>query len=118
MSYCRCWYGGCLIDGRIAHFDQTLVRRPVLLMSIDESPVLSLSRANPYPVLDFTATRVTHLGVGVKVGSLDVDEMAEALHTATRDTVMIERAAMLGEKIRGENGVQNAISVSSLGVGF
>jgi len=87
-------------------------------MSIDESPVLSLSRADPYLVLDFTATRVTHLGVGVKVGSLDVDEMAEALHTATRDTVMIERAAMLGEKIRGENGVQNAISVSSLGVGF
>lgn len=58
------------------------------------------------------ASRVTHLGVGVKVGSLDVDEMAEALHEATRDTVMIERAAMLGEKIRQENGVKNAINVS------
>lgn len=46
------------------------------------------------------------------MGSLDVDEMAEALHEATRDTVMIERAAMLGEKIRQENGVKNAINVS------
>ena len=43
---------------------------------------------------------------------MDVDDLAEALHSATRDTVMIERAAMLGEKIRQENGVKNAINVS------
>jgi sterol 3beta-glucosyltransferase len=60
----------------------------------------------------FWASRVTHLGVGLKLSDLDPDDLAEALRTATRDTVMIERAAMLGEKIRQENGVHNAINVS------
>lgn len=57
----------------------------------------------------FWAQRVTHLGVGLKIPSLDADDLADALNTATRDTVMVERAAMLGEKIRRENGVKNAI---------
>jgi sterol 3beta-glucosyltransferase len=48
----------------------------------------------------------------LKLSDLDPDDLAEALRTATRDTVMIERAAMLGEKIRQENGVHNAINVS------
>jgi len=61
----------------------------------------------------FWAGRVTHLGVGLKVASLDVDDLADALRTATTDTVMIERAAMLGEKIRQEDGVKAAINVSN-----
>lgn len=60
----------------------------------------------------FWASRVTHLGVGLKVSSLDVDVLADSLDKATRDTVMIERASMIGEKIRREDGVHNAIQVS------
>lgn len=48
----------------------------------------------------------------MKLTSLDSDELAEALDIATRDTVMIERAAMIGEKIRSEDGVKNAVNVS------
>lgn len=50
----------------------------------------------------------------MKLSSLDVDDLAEALDIATRDTVMIERAAMIGEKIRSEDGVKSAVNVSDI----
>lgn len=60
----------------------------------------------------FWAARVTKLGVGVRVNDLDSDSLAKALDQATRDRVMRERASKIGEKIRSEDGVGNAIDVS------
>jgi sterol 3beta-glucosyltransferase len=57
----------------------------------------------------FWATRVTKLEVGIKITSLRSDEIAAALVRATTDSVMIEKAARVGERIRAENGVDNAV---------
>ncbi|WVR07540.1 hypothetical protein IAU60_004582 [Kwoniella sp. DSM 27419] len=57
----------------------------------------------------FWAVRVTKLGVGLKVPSLRSDDLASALIKATTDRVMIEKAARIGEKIRSESGVDNAL---------
>ncbi len=54
------------------------------------------------------------MGCGIRVNSLSSDDLAEALSTAVTDKVMQERAAKIGEKIRAENGVANAIAVSFL----
>jgi sterol 3beta-glucosyltransferase len=48
----------------------------------------------------FWALRVTKLGAGLKVASTSVDDLANALTRASKDVVMKERAAMVGEKIR------------------
>lgn len=53
----------------------------------------------------FWAGRVTKLGVGLKVGSTSVDDMASALTKATTDVVMRERALKVGEKIRAVSEV-------------
>lgn len=56
--------------------------------------------------------RVHELGVGAKPvprHALTVEKLARGLLQMTRDTEMIERAAMLGESIRAENGVENAV---------
>ncbi|KAI0051096.1 glycosyltransferase family 1 protein [Auriscalpium vulgare] len=57
----------------------------------------------------FWASRVQKLGVGVKVTSLRVAEIADALTKATTDRIMKERALAVGERIREENGVETAI---------
>ncbi|WVR00064.1 hypothetical protein IAU59_007206 [Kwoniella sp. CBS 9459] len=57
----------------------------------------------------FWSVRVTKLGVGLKVASLRADDIASALIKATTDTTMIEKASRIGERIRSENGVDNAI---------
>lgn len=60
----------------------------------------------------FWATRVTKLGVGLRVNDLDSDNLAKDLNKATTDRVMMERASKIGEKIRSEDGVENAVAVS------
>lgn len=55
---------------------------------------------------------VAELGVGPKaapIKDITAEGLAAAIHTAVSDTEMRRRAAMLGEKIRAEDGVQNAI---------
>ncbi|CAO1626329.1 unnamed protein product [Sympodiomycopsis kandeliae] len=58
----------------------------------------------------FWSGRVQKLGAGLKVNSLDIDEIAEALSTAAADRIMVEKAADVGARIRAEDGVENAIS--------
>lgn len=57
----------------------------------------------------FWATRVTKLGAGLRVSNLSSSDVADALKRAVSDRVIKEKAAAVGEKIRSENGVQNAI---------
>ena len=62
----------------------------------------------------FWAQRVYELGVGPKPISLrhlTVDQLAKAIHQAVSDTVMREKAALLGERIRSEDGVARAVAV-------
>ncbi|KAL0578624.1 hypothetical protein V5O48_003367 [Marasmius crinis-equi] len=58
----------------------------------------------------FWASRVQKLGAGLKVPSLRVNDLAEALTKATTNTVMREKALAVGERIRAEDGVHNAIN--------
>lgn len=57
----------------------------------------------------FWASRVHKLGAGLKVPNLRVNELADALTIATTSRIMKEKAASVGEKIRAEDGVHNAI---------
>ncbi|GLB36497.1 hypothetical protein LshimejAT787_0307850 [Lyophyllum shimeji] len=57
----------------------------------------------------FWADRVEALGVGTGVRKLTVNALTEALITATTDIRQIDRAKLLGEQIRAENGVATAI---------
>ncbi|KAH7334669.1 hypothetical protein B0J17DRAFT_86825 [Rhizoctonia solani] len=57
----------------------------------------------------FWATRVMKLGAGLRVSSLSSSDLTDALKRAVSDRVMKEKAAAVGEKIRSENGVANAI---------
>lgn len=50
------------------------------------------------------------LQAGIKLNSLTSTELSEALIKATTDTLMKETAARVGEKIRSEDGVGEAIS--------
>ncbi|KAI0284044.1 hypothetical protein BGY98DRAFT_950161 [Russula aff. rugulosa BPL654] len=58
----------------------------------------------------FWASRVQKLGAGIKLNSLHSKEVAQALKKATSDRVMKEKAANVGERIRHEDGVRNAIN--------
>lgn len=58
----------------------------------------------------FWAGRLQKLGAGARIGSLDSDDIAEALKKATTDRIMKEKAADVGTSIRAEDGVRNAIS--------
>ncbi|KAI0304369.1 hypothetical protein B0F90DRAFT_1666870 [Multifurca ochricompacta] len=58
----------------------------------------------------FWASRVQKLGAGIKLHSLHSKEVSHALKKATTDRVMKERAAIVGERIREEDGVRTAIS--------
>ncbi|KAI0786102.1 glycosyltransferase family 1 protein [Abortiporus biennis] len=57
----------------------------------------------------FWADRVEALGIGSAVRKLSVASLTEALMAATTDIKQIERAKVVGEKIRSENGVATAI---------
>ncbi|KAI0374478.1 hypothetical protein BV20DRAFT_1118483 [Pilatotrama ljubarskyi] len=57
----------------------------------------------------FWADRVEALGVGAAVRRLTVDSLAQALRDATTNQRQIERARIVGEQIRAENGVSVAI---------
>jgi UDP:flavonoid glycosyltransferase YjiC (YdhE family) len=60
----------------------------------------------------FWGRRIAELGVGSKpipLRRLTVDRLAEALKIITSDAEMRARAYALGEKIRQEDGVGNAI---------
>ncbi|KAK2461690.1 hypothetical protein APHAL10511_006153 [Amanita phalloides] len=57
----------------------------------------------------FWADRVEALGVGSGVRKLTVASLTEAFVTATMDSKQINRAKLLGEQIRSENGVATAI---------
>jgi UDP:flavonoid glycosyltransferase YjiC (YdhE family) len=58
--------------------------------------------------------RVEALGVGpgpIPAKKLDANRLAGAIRAATLDTGMKERAAALGSKIRGEDGLGNAVKI-------
>lgn len=58
--------------------------------------------------------RIQALGVGpepVPQKKLTAERLAAALTTAVNDSAMRQRAALLGEKIQQENGVQTAIAI-------
>ena len=57
----------------------------------------------------FWADRVEVLGVGSSVRKLNKDHLTAALKTATQDIKQIDKAKLLGEEIRAEDGVGNAI---------
>lgn len=57
----------------------------------------------------FWADRVEVLGVGSSIRKLTKDHLTEALKTATQDVKQIDKAKLLGDEIRAENGVNNAV---------
>jgi UDP:flavonoid glycosyltransferase YjiC (YdhE family) len=57
----------------------------------------------------FWANRVEALGIGAGVRKLTVESLSQALTLATTDQKQIERARLIGEQIRSENGVATAI---------
>lgn len=57
----------------------------------------------------FWSGRIQKLGAGLKVTSLNVDDLTYALKTAAKDRIMVEKAADVGARIRAEDGVGNAI---------
>ncbi|KAF4536622.1 hypothetical protein BFW01_g5324 [Lasiodiplodia theobromae] len=57
----------------------------------------------------FFASRVEDLGVGVHIKKLNVSALSRALWTATHDDRMITRARLIGERIRQEDGVGEAV---------
>ncbi|KAI9754072.1 MAG: oxygen-dependent protoporphyrinogen oxidase [Chaenotheca gracillima] len=57
----------------------------------------------------FFGSRVEDLGVGVCIKKLNVSVFSRALWEATQSERMIVKARVLGEEIRKENGVDNAI---------
>lgn len=62
----------------------------------------------------FWAERVQEMGVGVgirKPQHFDADVLAASLTRITTDDKMAARARLLGEKIRGENGVDVAVQI-------
>jgi sterol 3beta-glucosyltransferase len=62
----------------------------------------------------FWGQRVVELEVGprpIPLRRLTIDRLAQAIQLAVSDTAMREKAARLGERIRGENGVARAVAV-------
>lgn len=58
----------------------------------------------------FYASRVEDLGVGLVLRKLNEKSFTKALLTVTTDTVIMEKSKKVGEKIRSENGVADAIA--------
>jgi UDP:flavonoid glycosyltransferase YjiC (YdhE family) len=62
----------------------------------------------------FWAKRVEQLGVGIRCASLQkvtAKQLATALDEITTDTALRQQAVALGEKIRAEDGVGQAVAV-------
>ncbi|CCH45812.1 sterol 3beta-glucosyltransferase [Wickerhamomyces ciferrii] len=57
----------------------------------------------------FYANRVEDIGAGIGLKKLNVKTLSKALKEATTNIRMINKAKIIGEKIRKENGVTNAI---------
>ncbi|KAI9656715.1 MAG: Sterol 3-beta-glucosyltransferase [Trizodia sp. TS-e1964] len=57
----------------------------------------------------FFGSRVEDLGVGIHMKKLNVSVFSRALWEATTDQRMINKAKVLGDEIRKENGVETAI---------
>lgn len=57
----------------------------------------------------FWAERVESLRVGIPLRDLTVRTLADALHRATTDALLVQSAEQLGRQIRKENGVATAI---------
>ncbi|CCE85519.1 Piso0_005120 [Millerozyma farinosa CBS 7064] len=58
----------------------------------------------------FYASRVEDLGVGIVLRKLNEKSFTKALLTVTTDSVIMEKSKKVGEKIRSENGVADAIA--------
>ena len=62
----------------------------------------------------FWGSRVAELGVGptpIPLRKLTVDRLTQAIQTAVSDPAMRQRSTELGEKIRAEDGIANAVAV-------
>jgi len=62
----------------------------------------------------FWGRRIAELGTGpepIARKELSAERLAQAIHTATQDQVMKERATSIGSQIRAENGIQQAIQI-------
>jgi len=57
----------------------------------------------------FWADRVVDMGVGLSIRKLSVNKLASKLKRIVSDKKMQEKARIIGEKIRSEDGVQNSI---------
>ncbi|KAL1583983.1 hypothetical protein WHR41_07365 [Cladosporium halotolerans] len=58
----------------------------------------------------FFASRVEDIGVGLRLRHLTPNALGKALWIATHDARVRDKAALLGARIRAENGVQTALS--------
>ncbi|KAK9702810.1 Sterol 3-beta-glucosyltransferase [Basidiobolus ranarum] len=58
----------------------------------------------------FWGTRVQDMGIGVCLKKFTAERVAQALQMITTDEKIIRRAQIAGEKVRAENGVENAIN--------
>jgi sterol 3beta-glucosyltransferase len=68
----------------------------------------------------FWGKAVHKLGVGpqpIPQNKITVDSLAAAIRTVVSDLAMRQRAEAIGEKIRGENGIANAVRIISNEVG-
>ncbi|KAH7340399.1 hypothetical protein B0J17DRAFT_595429 [Rhizoctonia solani] len=66
----------------------------------------------------FWSDRVEALGIGSSVRKLSVENLTAALRAATTDVKQIERAKLVGESIRAENGVRTAIEAIYRDLGY
>ncbi|KEP53307.1 UDP-glucose:sterol glycosyltransferase [Rhizoctonia solani 123E] len=66
----------------------------------------------------FWSDRVEALGIGSSVRKLTVENLTAALRAATTDVKQIERAKLVGQSIRSENGVRTAIEAIYRDLGY
>jgi sterol 3beta-glucosyltransferase len=57
----------------------------------------------------FWGDRIDNMGIGFCLKKLSADKLSDYLVKVTTDKKIIEKAALVGENIRSEDGVQNAI---------
>ncbi|KAG8714883.1 Sterol 3-beta-glucosyltransferase [Ceratobasidium sp. 423] len=66
----------------------------------------------------FWSDRVEALGIGSSVRKLTVENLTAALRAATTDVKQIERAKLVGQSIRAENGVRTAVEAIYRDLGY